>query len=62
MSTTISKEEGARVLRRAGYSPELIQEIFDQLDDPVDVNRDAQTLSRYGISRDHLIDMMGGSP
>ena len=62
MSRTLSKAEGVRVLRRAGYSTELIQEILDQLADPMDLDRDAPTLSRYGITREHLIDVMGGSP
>lgn len=62
MSRTISKAEAARVLRRAGYSAELIREIHDQLADPIDLDRDAPTLSRYGISREHLVEMMGGSP
>jgi hypothetical protein len=59
---TISKAEGATILRRGGYSLELIREIEDQLDDPIDIDRDAQTLSRYGVTRDQLIDSLGGSP
>jgi hypothetical protein len=62
MSRTVSKAEGARVLRRAGYSVELIREIYDQLADPIDLDRDAPTLSRYGITTEHLMDLMGGSP
>jgi hypothetical protein len=62
MNRTISKAEGARVLGRAGYSAELIREIFDQLADPIDLDRDGPTLSRYGITPEHLIDIMGGSP
>jgi hypothetical protein len=62
VSKTVSKAEGSRVLRRAGYSEELIREIFDQLADPIDLDRDTPTLSRYGISAEHLMDLMGGSP
>jgi hypothetical protein len=62
MSRTISKAEVARVLRRAGYSEETIRAIHDQLDDPIDLDRDAETLLRYGISREHLTETMGGSP
>jgi hypothetical protein len=62
MSRTISKAEASRVLRRAGYSAELIREISDQLADPIDLDRDAQTLLHYGITREHLIETMGGSP
>lgn len=58
----ISKAEAVRVLRRAGYSAELIREIEDQLADPIDLDRDAPILSRYGISREHLMETMGGSP
>jgi hypothetical protein len=61
-SRTLSKAEAVRVLRRAGYPAELIREIFDQPADPIDVDRDAPTLSRYGITRDHLVNLMGESP
>ena len=50
------------MLRRAGYSAETIREIHDQLDDPIDLDRDAETLVRYGITREHLTETMGGSP
>jgi hypothetical protein len=62
MSRTISKAEVVRVLRRAGYSAETIRAIDDQLDDPIDLDRDAETLVRYGITREHLTETMGGSP
>jgi hypothetical protein len=62
MGRTISKAEAVRVLRRAGYSTEIIQEIDDQLSDPIDLDCDAATLSRYGITREHLMEVMGGSP
>jgi len=62
MSRTISKAEAARVLRRTGYSPETIRAVQDQLDDPIDLDRDAETLLRYGITREHLTATMGGSP
>jgi hypothetical protein len=61
MSRTISKAEGARVLRIAGYSAELIREIHDQLPDPIDLDRDRPILSHYGISRELLIDIIMGS-
>jgi hypothetical protein len=59
---SISKADSARVLGRAGYSDELIWEIHDQLDDPIDVDSAARTLSNYGIGREHLIEMMRGGP
>lgn len=57
-----SHEEAARVLRRAGYSDEFIQELLSQLPDPIDLERDQQILARYGISSERLMDRMGGSP
>lgn len=62
VSRTISKAEAVRVLQRAGYSADLIREIHDQLGDPIDLKADAPILRRYGITREHLIDLMGGSP
>ena len=57
-----SHEEFARVLRRAGYSDELITEVLRQLPDPIDLRRDQQVLARYGLSAERLMDRMGGSP
>lgn len=33
-----------------------------QLPDPIDSERDAETLAKYGITAEVLIDRMGGSP
>jgi hypothetical protein len=57
-----SHEEAARVLRRAGYSDDFIQEFLSQLPDPIDLQRDEQIFARYGISPERLMDRMGGSP
>jgi hypothetical protein len=57
-----SHEEAARVLRRAGYSDEFISEVLGQLPDPIDLQRDRQTLERYGLTPQGLMDRMGGSP
>jgi hypothetical protein len=59
---TRSHEEFARVLRRAGYSDEFIRAVLSDLSDPVDLQRDEQTLARHGLSEDRLIDRLGGSP
>ena len=59
---TIPKAEAMAVLKRAGFPPEVIDEIASQLSDPVDVDRDSSLLLRYGITRDELADRMGGSP
>jgi hypothetical protein len=57
-----SHEEFSRVLRRAGYSEELIEEVLSQLPDPIDLQRDQQILARYGLSAERLMDRLGGSP
>ncbi|HEX6393873.1 MAG TPA: hypothetical protein VFZ97_10540 [Acidimicrobiales bacterium] len=62
MSRTVSKTELAQVLRRTGYSEEIIREISDQLADPIDLERDAPTLVRYGATREHLSEIMGANP
>jgi CBS-domain-containing membrane protein len=59
---TTSHAEAARVLRRAGYSEEFITEVLRSLPDPIDFDRDSLPLLRYGLSRDRLIDRLGGSP
>jgi hypothetical protein len=59
---TLSKAEAGRVLRRLGYTVPQIEELFSQLDDPIDVDRDGEVLQRHGITRGHLMDDMGGSP
>lgn len=58
----ISKAEATKVLARVGVSKERIADILSQLDDPIDVDRDTAILEKYGISRDILVNRMGGSP
>ena len=60
--TRLTHPQFIRVLRRAGYSQELIQEIAAQLEDPIDTERDAHILARYGVTRGHLMDLMGAGP
>jgi len=55
-------EEFARVLRRAGYSDEVIEEVLSQLPDPVDLQRDQDILARYGFTPERLMDRLGGGP
>jgi hypothetical protein len=50
------------VLKRAGYPPEVIEEIAAQLADPIDVDRDAHILDRYNLTRGRLMEVMGASP
>jgi hypothetical protein len=49
------------MLRRAGLL-ELAEEALRVLPDPVDLDFAAQVLRSYGISRDDLVDRIGGSP
>jgi hypothetical protein len=49
------------VLRRAGYT-EVADEAMRLLPDPVDLDHVAVFLAPYGITKDGLISVMGGSP
>jgi SOS response regulatory protein OraA/RecX len=57
-----SHAEVRQILRRAGYSQERIEEVLTHLPDPIDSERDAEELFKYGISTGSLMDRMGGSP
>jgi hypothetical protein len=57
-----SRAEFARVLRRAGYSTTQARSILRGLPDPIDFDRDSETLFKRGVSLDRLIDAMSGSP
>ena len=50
------------MLRRAGCSDEFISDVLSQLPDPIDLERDQEILTRYGLSPERLMDRMGGSP
>jgi hypothetical protein len=56
------KADVLKLLRRTGFPEETIGALEVALRDPVDVVRDANLLADYGITRDHLVDRMGGSP
>lgn len=58
----LSHAEFARLLRRAGYPQEVIEEVAAQLADPIDVERDSRILERYGLTRERLMDRLGASP
>jgi hypothetical protein len=57
-----SKADVFAVLRRAGEPEQTIDALDALLDDPVDLQRDADVLARHGITLDRLVDRMGGSP
>jgi hypothetical protein len=52
----------ATVLRRAGYNPDLIEEILTLFHDPVDEAQLEAAFRRYGLTRDALTSRFGGSP
>jgi len=49
------------VLRRTGF-PELAEKAQLELPDPVDMETLDRFIAPYGLTRDHLISRMGGSP
>ena len=57
-----SHSEAKQILRRAGYSPERIDDVVRHLPDPIDTERDGEALFKLGVSRGTLMDRMGGSP
>jgi antitoxin component of RelBE/YafQ-DinJ toxin-antitoxin module len=59
---TMSKAEAAKVFHRVGLRPDQVAAVLAKLSDPIDFERDRAYLDSIGLTRDHLIDMMGGSP
>ena len=57
-----SHAEAAEILRRAGYSQELIDNVLRDVPDPIDPDRDDEAFFKHGLSFDVLVDRMGGSP
>jgi hypothetical protein len=55
------KAEVLAVLRRSGVPEKTVQDLDAALDDPVDIDRDADLLYRHGITLERLVDRMGGS-
>lgn len=58
----ISQAEAKRLLRRAAFSEEQIEDLLRDLPDPIDIERDGDEFFKRGISVDTLVDRMGGSP
>ncbi|MDA8076591.1 MAG: hypothetical protein M0Z40_15435 [Actinomycetota bacterium] len=57
----LSRQEVVAVLRKAGLH-ELADEAARTLPDPVDLSDAAAWGARHGLSRDDLVNRMGGSP
>jgi hypothetical protein len=57
-----SHEHFTRVLHRAGYSDQFIDDVLSQLADPINLRRDQQILAQYRLSSERLMDRLGGSP
>jgi hypothetical protein len=58
----ISHTEAKRLLRRAAFSEEQIEDLLRDLPDPIDIERDGNAFFERGISVDTLVDRLGGSP
>jgi hypothetical protein len=58
----LPKKDFLRVLRTAGIPEETIKAADEQLQDPIDLERDGVFLVTHGLDRDQLMNRMGGSP
>jgi hypothetical protein len=58
----LTQAEARRVLRRVGHTDEFINEVLRKLPDPIDLDREQVVLESYGLTRESLLDRMGGSP
>jgi hypothetical protein len=56
------KADVLALLRRAGVAEQPVEALDAELRDPVDLDRDGNVFFRHGITVDHLIDRMAGSP
>jgi len=56
----VARQHVVDVLRRAGL-PQEADEADRSLPDPIELERAAEFLQRYGITKDALISRMGGS-
>jgi hypothetical protein len=58
----LPKKVFLQVLHAAGVPQQTIEATDEQLQDPVDLDRDGIFLVTHGLDRDQLMDRMGGSP
>jgi hypothetical protein len=61
MAMQISRQRMVDSLRQLGY-PQVADEALRDLPEVVDVKEAQEWCERHGISRDELMDLMGGSP
>ena len=57
----VSRQWVTDTLRRLGYAQQA-DEALNELPDPVDYEQVLRFGEQHGVSRDELIDRMGGSP
>jgi hypothetical protein len=57
----VSKQSVIDLLRRLGF-PDIADEAERDLPDPVELRQVQEFGERHGITRDELINRMGGSP
>jgi hypothetical protein len=55
------KDEVRKVLMREGFEQQRMDDALAELPDPIDIDRHGDVLMRYGITRDSLTDLLGGS-
>jgi hypothetical protein len=58
----MSHSQATRVLRRAGYSKDEIDDILREFPDPIDLEHAREKLLQRGISLGGLMDRRGASP
>jgi hypothetical protein len=58
----LPKKEFLRVLRSAGVPEDTIKATDEQLQEAIDLERDAVFLVTHGLDIDQLMNRMGGSP
>jgi hypothetical protein len=61
MAETVTRQSVVDRLRRMGMA-QAADEAARALPDPVDRAEVASFCEKYGLSRDQMIDLMGGSP
>jgi hypothetical protein len=61
VSAQVTREHIVALLRRAGLGAQA-EDITADLPDPVDIDQATAHLASYGINKDQLMSLLGGSP